>query len=160
MIVKAPNLINDASKVKIFLSGAIDMGLADFWQTEVGKFLDDKFKDSVVIYDPRRPDWDDTWKQDVSDKNFSEQVNWELTHIDRSDIVLVYFTKDSKAPITFLELGHIATAKPHNVFVYCPEGFYRKGNVDIFCQRYGIFNTPDLNTFYNTIENAVSSTLL
>lgn len=38
MIIKAPNRINDTGKVKIFLAGAIDIGRADFWQTEVGNF--------------------------------------------------------------------------------------------------------------------------
>lgn len=159
MIIKAPNSINDTGKVKIFLAGAIDMGRADFWQTEVGNFLDKKFQDSIVVYDPRRPDWDDTWVQSIDDSNFNEQVNWELEHIDKSDIQVVYFTKDSKAPITFLELGHMSR-NPHKQIVYCPDGFYRKGNVDIFCKRYGIFNTPDINTFYKTLENKISAQLI
>lgn len=159
MIIKAPNLINDSGKIKIFLSGAIDVGMADYWQTEVSKFLDDKFKDKIVVYDPRRPDWDSSWKQDINDKNFSEQVNWELEHIDSCDIAVVYFTKDSKAPITLLELGHLA-ANPHKLIVFCPDGFYRKGNIDIFCQKYGILNLSDLNGFYNTLYNIVQSNLL
>ena len=28
--------------------------------------------------------------------------------------------------------------EPENVFVVCPDSFYRKGNVDIVCDRYGI----------------------
>jgi hypothetical protein len=54
----------------------------------------------------------------------------------------VYFAPDTFAPITLLELGIISQSKEPNEI---PEGFYRKGNVDVVCERYGIpqFGTLD-----------------
>jgi hypothetical protein len=31
-----------------------------------------------------------------------------------------------------------------DVVVCCPQGYHRKGNVDIFCKRYGIHQEPTL----------------
>lgn len=46
-----------------------------------------------------------------------------------------YFSADSKAPITLLELGLF---NDDNVVVCCPKEFYRYGNVKMVCDRYGI----------------------
>ncbi len=120
---------------KIFLAGAIDMGQADDWQTEITEKLK-KLDSNIAVLNPRRDDWDSSWKQDISDKNFSEQVNWELDSMEEADIILLVFTKESKAPISLLELGiHCDSDK---LFVCCPDGFYRKGNVQIVCERHNI----------------------
>jgi hypothetical protein len=37
--------------------------------------------------------------------------------------------------------------EPEDILVVCPEGFYRKGNVDIICDRYRIKQ-------YATLEDA------
>ena len=47
----------------------------------------------------------------------------------------MYFSPETKSPITLLELGLFAEK---NIIVCCPSGFWRKGNVDIVCTRYGI----------------------
>lgn len=52
-------------------------------------------------------------------------------------VVVVYFGKDAKAPITLLELGYIL-GKGKNVIVGCEEGFWKRGNVDIICRRSGV----------------------
>jgi len=52
-------------------------------------------------------------------------------------------TKDSKAPISLLELG--LEAKNKKVVVVCEDGFYRKGNVEIVCNKYDI-------PLHNTLE--------
>ncbi|OAL42594.1 hypothetical protein IQ07DRAFT_669236, partial [Pyrenochaeta sp. DS3sAY3a] len=47
------------------------------------------------------------------------------------------------SPITLLELGH--HAKDRKLIVCCPDGFLRKGNVQIVCERFGIplIESPD-----------------
>ena len=35
---------------------------------------------------------------------------------------------------------------------YCPEGFWRKGNIDILCERHGIQVIEDEDKWYQTIE--------
>lgn len=68
----------------------------------------------------------------------------------------MYFDPSTKSPISLLELG-ILTANPEKVLVCCPEGFWRKGNVDVVCQRYGIqmINTKD--EFLRAIEHIIKT---
>ena len=141
-VVKAPNLFFSAirDKYSIFLAGAIDMGSAEDWQFKITKALEDE---NVVILNPRRDDWDSSWKQEKDDPQFRQQVDWEQDALEMCDLIIVVFTKDSKAPITLLELGmHI---DDDSLLVCCPTGFYRKGNVDIVCERAGVpvFETID-----------------
>lgn len=138
MIIKAPNPIPAANwRKRVFLAGAIDMGKAVNWQHSAQNVLD---APDVLIMNPRRDDWDSSWTQEMSDPQFFEQVNWELDCLDNSDIVLVVFTETSKAPITFMEFGlNIDKA------IVCVEpGFYRKGNIDIVCDRYSVPKFEDL----------------
>ena len=136
------NKKTDALECSVFLAGTIEMGNSKDWQAEAIEVLQDSCS---IIYNPRRDDWDSSWKQEIDDPQFNVQVNWELEHIERADLVLMYFDPTSKSPISLLELGFLAAAKPNQAFVCCPEGFYRKGNVDIVCNRYGIvqFDTLD-----------------
>lgn len=124
----------DGFKCKFFLAGTIEMGNSEDWQSEMITSLEDK---DVIIFNPRRTDWDSSWEQSIDNKDFFEQVSWELDHIEKADIVVMYFDASSKSPISLLELG-ILTAYPNKVIVCCPEGFWRKGNVDVVCQRYNI----------------------
>jgi hypothetical protein len=125
----------DATKLKIFLAGSIEMGKAEDWQTQVSNLLADQ--EDIIIFNPRRDDWDSSWVQSIHDDQFYAQVNWELDHIENANVVLMYFDPTSQSPISLLELG-ILTAYPDKVLVCCPEGFWRKGNVDIVCERFNI----------------------
>lgn len=129
----------------VFLSGSIEMGKAENWQERVQRLLEGT---GWVILNPRRDDWDSTWEQKITDRKFNEQVNWELQGLEMAEKVIVYFDPETKAPITLLELGYLAGSEPGKVIVICPEGFYRKGNVDIICDRYRIKQCK-------TIEEAV-----
>lgn len=140
-VFKAPHDLGSipGNRPWLFLAGSIDMGAAENWQERITQALSDE---DLVILNPRRDDWDSSWKQEMANAQFSEQVNWEQDALESCEAVVIYFSKDSKAPITFLELGqrigdHLFNddADPQTLFVYCPEGFYRKGNVDITCSR-------------------------
>lgn len=93
-----------------------------------------------------------SWPQDADFAPFNEQVTWELDHIDAADIVLMYFDPTTKSPITLLELG-ILTTSPQKVLVCCPEGYWRKGNVDIVCQRYGISQVDTKDEFFEFVKS-------
>lgn len=124
----------------IFLAGSIDNGTAIDWQTSVtAAFADTNY----TVLNPRRPDWDDSWAQDASDRQFNQHVTWELDALDAADLILFYIAPGSASPISLLELGLYARSK--KVIMCCPPGFYRKGNVDIVCQRYGIMQIPDIS---------------
>lgn len=127
-------------KMSVFLAGSIEMGVAEDWQTKVQKALVDR---DCLVYNPRRDDWDSSWKQDKNNPKFREQVEWELAALERSSIIAMYFDPASKSPISLLELGLFApTGK---MVVCCPEGFWRKGNVDIVCEKYKVVQVPTLD---------------
>lgn len=51
-------------------------------------------------------------------------------------MMAVYFGKDSKAPISLMEVG--LGVRKGRMVVACPEGFYKRGNVQIVCGRFGV----------------------
>ena len=63
----------------------------------------------------------------------------------------MYFDPNTKSPISLLELGLFAQSK--KLIVCCPEGFWRKGNVDIVCDRYNIPNYDSLEKLLNYLTN-------
>lgn len=137
-IYKAPDKIKETPGIKIFLGGSIEQGKAINWQDKIAKLCELE-KVNVTIFNPRRDDWDSTWVQDPTPgTQFHEQVTWELNRQDESDIIIYYFDAKTKSPITLLELGLYATQKDKTVIVFCPEEFYRYGNVKIVCDKYNI----------------------
>jgi len=56
--------------------------------------------------------------------------------LDAADIVVMYLAPGTKAPISLLELG--LCARTGKLRVCCPEGFWRRGNVEMVCERYQI----------------------
>lgn len=132
--VQAPNSVTiDQEYVNVFLAGSIEMGVAEKWQEKVIAALSDK---RIRFLNPRREDWDSSWKQDIENENFVEQVTWELSSLELAHIIIMYFDPNTKSPISLLELG--LHAKEQKLVVLCPEGFWRKGNVDVVCEYYNI----------------------
>lgn len=145
LILQAPNSYAGlpGHKPLVFLAGSIDMGKAEFWQDEVAAAL----KDCVVL-NPRRDDWDNTWVQSIDHPQFKEQVEWELQAMEDADLIVLYLSPGSFSPISLLEFG-LFHSKP--MIVCCPEGFYRKGNVDIVCRRYDV---PQADSLDDLVEKA------
>lgn len=141
-IIKPPtSLVTNYTRQKaIFLAGSIEMGKAEDWQTKIIKLF--KGKD-YIFFNPRRDEWDASWGQEYENPQFYQQVNWELNALDKSDIIIMYFSPDTKSPISLLELGLYANT--NKVLVICPKEFWRSGNVEIVCEKYGIplFRTID-----------------
>lgn len=123
------------TEISVFLSGSIECGNAPQWQIQFSELMKDE---SVVLFDPRRDDWDNSWVQSKDDPNFYGQVNWELFHIELSDIVIVNMCSNTYSPITLLELGIVSGKSPDRLIVHCPKDYFRHGNVDIVCSRYGV----------------------
>ncbi len=147
---KTPAL--EIGETSIFLAGSIDMGSAENWQDRMERDLVDF--DNLVIYNPRRDDWNSSWVQDpTKGTQFHEQVSWELAHIEAADLVVVYFADGSKSPITLLELGIISQMNK-DVIIYCTPEFYRYGNVKIVADRY---NIPVYNDHEDLLANVKHS---
>jgi hypothetical protein len=123
----------DPSRKSIFLAGSIEMGVAENWQQKLEKILSDQ---KVNVFNPRRDDWDSTWNQRESNQEFNYQVNWEINRLFEADVVFMYFAGQTKSPISLLELGLLAESG--KMIVFCPDEFWRKGNVEVVCSRYNI----------------------
>ena len=131
---------------RIFLAGSIDMGKAENWQQRLERELEDY---DVIICNPRRDDWDSTWVQSINNPQFNEQVTWELENIESADLIVFYFDPAGQAPITLMELGLVA-GLGLSAIVCCPDGYWRKGNVEMICDRWGI-------TLYSNIDDLIAS---
>ena len=148
-VIKPPNALQ-VEGVSIFLAGSIEMGKAENWQQKVERLLADEI---VTIFNPRKDDWDNSWIQSIDNPNFKEQVVWELGALDLADIIAMYFDPSTISPISLLELGLFADSG--KLIVCCPEGFWRKGNVDIVCERYNIEQVPNLGDLVASIIGKV-----
>jgi hypothetical protein len=148
-IIKPPEEIRLAPGLpSVFLAGSIELGSAENWQSQFEKELEEI---NVLILNPRRDEWDSTWGQSIDNPQFREQVEWELEAQERADIIAMYFAPETKAPITLLELGLFAHSR--RLIVCCPEGFWRKGNVDIVCRRYEIQSVDNLVNLIDAVKN-------
>ena len=128
----APLPANDP-RPSVFLAGSIDNGRASDWQAEVADALADA---GVILLNPRRADWNPAWQADAEEPEFVRQVRWELQALEQADIVLMYFAPGSQSPVTLLEMG--LYARSGKLLVAAPAGFWRKGNVDITADQYGV----------------------
>ena len=144
----APEKLELGKSVSVFLAGSIDQGAAVDWQKQVTNALKDA--DNLTILNPRRDDWDSTWTQDIENDQFREQVEWELEAQEKADLIIMFFDPEGKAPITLLELGLFA--RTGKLIVCCPKGYWRKGNVDIVCNRYKVKQAPDLETLIEKLK--------
>lgn len=133
----------------VFLAGSIEMGVAEHWQDRIVEALADHH---ILVLNPRRTNWDSSWAQKIDNPPFREQVEWELDALDAADIIAFYFDPATKSPITLMELGLHAAKNPEKMIVCCPEGFWRKGNVDIVCARYGVRQVATLDALIEGIR--------
>lgn len=133
-IYKSSDTVNrrDRSKKSIFLAGSIENGTAVDWQARCEQELGTTYN----LFNPRAGYWDEDWKPESKNVFFARQVNWELDGLEIADIVLMNFASGTKSPISLLEFGLMAASK--KMMVVCPSDFWKKGNIDMVCQRYDI----------------------
>lgn len=147
-IIKPPTPIQTRPGVpSIFLAGSIEMGCAEDWQTH---FIDAFAATDVTIFNPRRDEWDSSWEQSINNPVFREQVEWELAGLEAASVIAMYFDPRTRAPVTLLELG--LNAASGRLVVGCPDGFWRKGNVEIVCHRYDIPLLASLDDLAATVR--------
>jgi hypothetical protein len=148
-IYKAPqNIENRETSLKdVFLAGSIEMDKAIDWQTKCEMGLTDNFN----VFNPRRESWDSSWKQEIGNLNFKEQVNWELDALEQADHIIMFFDGNTKSPISLLEFG--LHAKSIKLLVVCENHFWRKGNIDVICEKYNIQQFQNLNQVLGYLKN-------
>lgn len=118
---------------KIFLAGSIEMNKCIDWQKDVENIIvKDISNANIDIYNPRR----DYFGFAQGSNEFNEQVNWELDHLEKCDMIIMVLLNDTISPISLLELGLFANSK--KMIVICGDEYFRKHNVKIVCERHGI----------------------
>ena len=128
----------------LFLAGSVEVGSVENWQERVCVQLEDS---DWIILNPRRDDWDSSWVESKDNFEFREQVDWELNAQEmEATTILMYFAPGTDSPISLLELGLFA--RTGRMLVVCPEGFWKKGNVDVVCERYEVKQ-------YDSIDDAL-----
>ncbi len=150
-VLKPPTALTlNTEMPKIFLAGSIEQGKATNWQDRVVEALTGR---EVLILNPRRDAWDSSWKQEKNEPNFRGQVDWELDAQERADIIVIFFEPTTYSPISLLELGLFA--RTGKLIVCCPHGFWRKGNVDIVSERFGIPVVDSLEQLTDTLKRRI-----
>jgi hypothetical protein len=152
-ITYAPDRDMSGPLPRVFLAGSIEMGKAEDWQAKLAEALEGA---DVTLLNPRRKDWDSSWVQVKENKQFNEQVTWELSRMDLANIIVYWFVPGTVSPVTMLELGlHLRDGTA--IIVGCPEGFQRKGNIDIVADRYGVAVYETWESFVAAVRDAISS---
>lgn len=149
----APLIVPDGARV-LFLAGSIEMGTAADWQSELTTALAGTLGGrDLVILNPRREAWDASWRQSIDEPQFRDQVEWELDGLDRADLIAMWLAPGTRSPITLLELG--LHARSGKLIIGCPDGFWRKGNVEVVCARHDIPLSADWPSFVTAVTRAL-----
>lgn len=133
-VIHAPSNEAPREVKSIFLAGSTSGINNSDWRERLSTALTDV---PVTIYNPYRADWDSSWREDINFAPYREQVEWELEKQDKADIVVIYFHPATQASISLLEFGLCARV-PGKAVVVCPEGYWKRGNVQIVCKKYGV----------------------
>ena len=139
----------EAPRPWVFLAGSIEMGAAIDWQAEIANRLKHL---NGTLFNPRRSEWDASWGP--GHPELIRQINWELDFLERANIIVMYLDPSTKSPISLLELGLNSNARLSDMLVCCPDGFYRKTNVEVVCNRYKI---PLFQTFEELVSGLVGA---
>jgi hypothetical protein len=119
----------------IFLAGSIEMGKAEKWQD---RFVEAFKDDDVILLNPRRDDWDPSWRYDDPEGRgqLAAQITWELNALDEATVIAMYFDPNTMSPVSMLEFGLYAAS--NRLVVCCPRDFFRYGNLVETAGRYPV----------------------
>ena len=133
-VIYAPSDEAPRGVKSVFLAGTTSKVDTSDWRETLSTSLSDV---PVTMYNPYRADWDSSWREDINFAPYREQVEWELDKQDKADIVVVYFHPATQAPVSLLEFG-ICARVPGKAIVLCPDGYWKRGNVQIVCKKFGV----------------------
>jgi len=150
-------------KASVFLAGSIEQDRAEPWQNRVIETLKHL---KVAVFNPRRETWNASAEQSIENPDFYAQVTWELDHIEDADVMFFYFQPDTLSPISMAELGFVLglssfrdVLPAQKIIVVCPRGFWRRGNVEIMCERAGAEFFEDLTDGLNSLTEYLEHNL-
>lgn len=146
-LICAPSQDSPRGVKSVFLAGTTSKIDSTDWRETLTSLLSET---PLTIYNPYRADWDSTWREEIGFAPYREQVEWELDKQEKADMVIVYFHPASQAPISLLELG-LCARTPGKDIAFCPEGYWKRGNVQIVCQKFGIETVESIEGLRNAI---------
>jgi len=145
-IVTAPHEsygVEHRHNMKIFLAGGIT-GCPD-WQSDlivsITAFRDSiDCKNDITLYNPRRATFD------VSDPNASEvQVAWEFDKLEKSGLIIFWFSNATINPIVLYELGMWGNSRNKQIVIGVEEGYTRIQDVELQTK----LARPDVKILYS-----------
>ncbi len=151
-IIHAPSEEPINGVKSIFLAGTIYANDKVDWREKLSASLS---AHPITVYNPNRPDWDSTWREDITFTPYREQVLWELDKQAKADLVVVYFHPATAAPISLLEFG-LSAQIPGKVIAVAPKGYSKRGNVQIVCQKFGIEFLENIDSLDEVIVKKLS----
>lgn len=140
--------IDGVAPLNLFIAGTIDCGNSvNHQQVIIDELNKEDTVHPIMIYNPRRAEWPSSDNKEEIDK----QINWELYHLERADLIVMNILGNSKSPISLMEIGLFA--KEHKLIVFCKPNFYRYDNVRIVCEKYKVplYNTNDILVIKNKV---------
>ena len=114
--VKAPKHYGDSARPWVFLAGSMETGN---WQK---RMVEELAVERGTLLNP----------SGLPQRAF----DWELEAQERADLIVVYFTPETKSADALIEMGLFSSG--HRMVVCCPEGFWQRANVEAVCNRYHI----------------------
>ena len=151
-LIYAPSNEAACHAKSIFLAGTTSQVDTTDWRKTLSASLADL---PVTIYNPYRPDWDGSWREDISFAPYREQVEWELDRQDKADLIVVYFHPSTQAAVSLLEFG-IWVRIPGKTIVACPAGYWKRGNVEIVCKKFDVEMVDNLGELRDAIVKKLS----
>ncbi|KAI0004678.1 hypothetical protein F4779DRAFT_599667 [Xylariaceae sp. FL0662B] len=151
-IIYAPSEEPVSGVKSIFLAGTTSKVDTADWRETLSASLSEF---PVTIFNPYRADWDSTWREDIDFAPYREQVLWELDKQAKADLVVVYFHPATQAPVSLLEFG-LSAQFPGKVVAVCPEGYWKRGNVQIVGQKFGIRVLDSIDDLREAIISSLS----
>lgn len=126
--VIAPN--DWLNNISVFLGGSITN--AKDWQSELINYISrsdlGKFNDNnIIFYNPRRRDWNESW----GTSEIQTQIEWEYNMLSKCDIIVMWFSNETLAPISLYELGKWINSTNKRAIVGVDSEYKRKDDVII-----------------------------
>jgi hypothetical protein len=127
----------------LFLAGSIEQGKASNWQARAIEHFSSRYQgEDLNIVNPRRENWDAALEQKFENREFNWQVSFELEHLEKADAVIMWLEPGTLSPISLFEFGLLtgwtAMGGLNKLIIGCPDGFWRKGNVEVVTNRYRV----------------------
>lgn len=155
--IKPPaQLMKSKDRFDIFLAGSIENGKAEDWQEAFKKELEKTVKKPIGIFNPRRENWDPTWKE--GSPELEAQIEWEIEHLEQANLIVMYLQPGTISPISLFELGLFCKdvyAMRKRMIVLCPSGFHRKTNVDVYCMHYDIMTAKNMKDLIKKTQKEI-----